>query len=79
MAFYYSEGIGTFHLNEAKAPRVVPVNEKHKWASKPAWGESTVCVKCGCVKERRKARDAYWEYYTMPGGEELRDRPACTG
>lgn len=79
MSFYYSPDIGTYHLNEAKPPRVVPQHEKHKWAGKPAWGESTTCVRCGCVKRRLKTLPDYTETYQMPGGEVLSERPACTG
>ena len=80
MAFYYSPGIGTFHLKEAKPPRsgvtrVVPGNERHKWNSKPGWGQSTTCLKCGCIKTRQKPD--YIETYQMPGGSVVTERPAC--
>lgn len=76
MSFQHIPGIGTVHLNEAKAPKVVPGNERHKWAGKPRWGESTTCVKCGCVKRRKKPE--YTETYQMVGAEEVSERPACT-
>lgn len=77
MSFEHFSGIGIVHLNVAKAPKVVPSNERHKWAKKIAWGEQTTCVKCGCVKRRRYPQ--YTETYQMKGGEETNERPACTG
>lgn len=78
MGFYYSESLGHYHLNEGKAPRVVPGNERHKWATKIKYGEQTYCLKCGCVKTiPRGFVDP--ETYQMPGGEVLTQRPACTG
>lgn len=79
MAFYYDSGIGTFHLNEVRPPRVVPGNERHKWDGKPGWGEQTTCLKCGCVKRRKRTQPDYTETYHMPGGVELAERPACVG
>jgi len=75
MSFEYIKGIGTVHFNEVKPPRVVPGNERHKWDSKPGWGESATCKKCGCVKRRKKPE--YTETYQMPGQLEQSDRPAC--
>ena len=77
MSYQHFPGIGLVHLNEAKAPRVVPGNERHKWNGKPGWGEQTTCVKCGCVKRRRKPQ--YDETYQMMGGIETHERPACIG
>ena len=77
MAFYHSPELGTYHLNEAKPARVVPGNERHKWARKIGWGESTVCLKCGCFKTKKKPD--YIEMYLMRGGEIVTERPACTG
>ncbi len=75
MGFYYAERFGTFHLNEGKPARVVPGHERHKWSSRPAWGEQTTCLKCGCVKRRRKPE--YSETYQVPGHQETTERPAC--
>jgi hypothetical protein len=78
MSFRFFEGVGTVHLNEAKPPRIVPTNERHKWASKPGWGESTTCTKCGCIKRRKKTKPDYTETYQMLDGSEVHERPACT-
>jgi len=78
MGFYNSPEFGTYHLNEAKAPRIVPGNERHKWDRKPHYGESATCIKCGCVKHiPRGYVDP--ETYQMPGEEKVTTRPACTG
>ncbi len=77
MSFHYLPGIGTFHLNEVKPPRIVPGHERHKWSSKPGWGEQTTCLKCGCVKRRKRTQPDYTETYQMPGGVEVMERPAC--
>jgi hypothetical protein len=77
MGMYYFEGIGWAHLNEAKRPKVVPVDEKHRWDCKPEWGQSATCVQCGCVKHKRKSD--YVETFQMPGGAVVTDRPTCTG
>ncbi|GAB2549609.1 hypothetical protein [Spirosoma aerophilum] len=79
MAFYHFDGIGLVHINEGKAPRVVPGNERHKWNSKPGWGEQTTCTKCGCIKRRKKTQPDYSETYQMPGQEEVSERPTCRG
>ncbi len=76
MSFRHIEGIGLVHLNEIKPPRVVPGNERHRWDSKPGWGEKATCVKCGCVKHRRKPE--YIETYKMPGQQEITERPPCS-
>jgi hypothetical protein len=69
-----------FHLSTVKPARVVPGNERHRWNSKPNWGESTTCNKCGCVKHRLKSYPDYTERYQLPGSTEmLAERPACTG
>jgi hypothetical protein len=69
-----------YHLQTVKPPRVVPGNERHKWDSKPAWGESATCVKCGCVKHRLKTQPDYTERYQLAGTTALLpERPACTG
>lgn len=67
------------HLQEVKTARVVPGSERHKWASKPGWGQQTTCVKCGCIKRRKRTQPDYTETYQMPGGKEVSARPACTG
>lgn len=77
MGFYHSPEIGTYHLNEVKPPRVVPGDERHKWAAKITYGQSTHCVKCGCVKHIPKGYDP--ETFQMPGGPIVNERPACTG
>ena len=77
MAFQYIPGIGTVHFNEAKPPKVVPGNERHRWDAKPGWGESTTCTRCGCVKTRKKPE--YIETYQVPGRAETTERPACSG
>jgi hypothetical protein len=76
MSFQHIPGIGTVHFNEVKPPRVVPGQERHKWAGKPGWGESTTCIKCGCVKTRKKPE--YIETYKVPGGEVVTERPVCS-
>lgn len=72
MGFYHQEGIGTYHLNEVKPPRVVPGHERHKWKDKPGWGQSTTCTKCGCIKTI-----GYTDTYQMPGESPVTERPAC--
>lgn len=80
MSFEHVPGVGMVHFNSIKPPRVVPGSERHRWDKKlPAWGESTTCLKCGCVKHRRKTQPDYTEVYQMPGGPEVDTRPACTG
>ena len=79
MSFEYVEGVGMVHFNMAKAPRVVPGDERHKWNSKPGWGESTKCVRCGCIKRRLRTQPDYTETYQMPGQPVTHTRPACTG
>jgi hypothetical protein len=79
MSFHYISGVGLVHFNEVKPPRVVPGHERHKWDGKPEWGESATCVKCGCVKRRKKTYPDWTETYQMPGAEEVTERPACTG
>ncbi len=77
MAFYYSPELGTYHLNEAKPPRVVPGHERHRWAEKITFGQQTTCVKCGCTKRIPRGYDP--DIYQMPGSDETTERPACTG
>ena len=73
MSFQHIPGLGMVHFNMAKPPRVVPGPERHFWANKRlAWGESTTCTKCGCLKHRRKTQPDYTEVYQMPGGIEVR-------
>lgn len=54
MSFEHIPGIGMVHFLVVKPPRIVPGHERHKWNSKPRWGESATCLKCGCVKYRNK-------------------------
>lgn len=80
MGLYFIPGVGNIHINEVPPRRVVPGAERHRWDKKNvAWGESTTCEKCGCVKHRRKTQPDYTEVYQMPGGPEVNTRPACTG
>lgn len=80
MSYHHIPGVGTVHLQDVKPRRVVPGHERHQWDKKQvAWGESTTCQKCGCVKHRRKTQPEYTEVYHLPGGPETRVRPACTG
>lgn len=50
MGFYHDPDIGTYHLQEVKAPRVVPAHQRHKWNRIPQRGQTAVCLKCGCQK-----------------------------
>lgn len=80
MSFQHIPGIGLVHLQTVKAARVVPGNERHKWDRKAAWGETTTCLKCGCIKYRLKTQPDYTEAYQMRGSMTmLEERPACTG
>jgi hypothetical protein len=80
MGIYHHPSIGTFHLQEVQPRRVVPGHERHQWDSKPKWGESATCKKCGCVKLRLKTQPDYTERYQLAGTTQLlTERPPCTG
>lgn len=81
MSFQHFPGVGLVHLQTVTPARVVPGHERHSWDNKKvAWGETTTCTKCGCVKHRLKTQPDYTERYQLKGTTDLLpERPACTG